>query len=124
MQPYHYVPEIGSLHKYGMPTILNQALYQLLQQKVAKHKAYQDQSKDTYYALKAICAEENLSLELKNKILTTVKTNLKINPKTDTVYISPRPQDYEMFFADHFSLNEKLLEKIVRIGFKSAFRVL
>lgn len=120
MQPYHYVPEIGSLHKYGMPTIVNQALYQVLEQKVARHRAYQSQSKDVYLALKKICEEENLSLKQKNLILQTIKSTLKIEPKTDTLYISPRPQDYEMFFADHFSLNEKILDNIIRIGFKSA----
>ncbi len=124
MQPYHYVPEIGSLHKYGMPTIVNQALYQVLQQKIVKHKAYQQQSKDAYFALKQICEDEGFSIKQKNKILTTVKENLKISPHAETIYISPRPQDYEMFFADHFSLNGKILEKIVKIGFKSALSAL
>ncbi|RYZ87638.1 MAG: patatin-like phospholipase family protein, partial [Proteobacteria bacterium] len=29
VQPYHYTEEMGSLHKYGIPVILNQALYQV-----------------------------------------------------------------------------------------------
>lgn len=120
MQPYHYVPEIGSLHKFGMPAIINQALYQALEQKVAKHIQYQKQKRDVYVSLKEICEEENLSLKLKNKILNTVKSDLELNPVIDYIYISPRPQDYEMFFADHFSLNVKILEKLVKIGFKSA----
>lgn len=119
MQPYHYVPEIGSLHKFGMPAIINQALYQALEQKVAKHILYQKQKKEAYSALKKICDEENLSLKLKEKILSTVKHQLDLKPDIDYIYIAPRPQDYEMFFADHFSLNSKILEKIVRIGFKS-----
>lgn len=120
MQPYHYVPEIGSLHKFGMPAIVNQALYQALEQKVAKHILYQSQKKDVYLSLQKICEDENLSVKLKNKILNTVKEDLQLNPNIDYVYISPRPQDYEMFFADHFSLNAVILEKLVKIGFKSA----
>ncbi len=119
MQPYHYVPEIGSLHKFGMPAIINQALYQALEQKVAKHILYQQQKKDVYASLKEICEDENLSANLKEKILSTVKKDLEFKPEIDYLYISPRPQDYEMFFADHFSLNSKILEKIVRIGFKA-----
>ncbi len=120
MQPYHYVPEIGSLHKVGMPSILNQALYQVLEQKVAKHRLYQQQKKDVYVSLQKICDEENLSSELKKKILSTVKKDLELKPEVDYLYIAPRPQDYEMFFADHFSLNVDILENIVKIGFKAA----
>ncbi len=119
MQPYHYVPEIGSLHKFGMPAIINQALYQALEQKVAKHILYQKQKKEVYTSLKEICDDENISAKLKEKILSTVKKDLDLKPEIDYIYIAPRPQDYEMFFADHFSLNAKILEKIVRIGFRA-----
>lgn len=124
MQPYHYVPEIGSLHKVGMPAILNQALYQVLERKVWSHRIYQKQKKDVYVSLQKICEEENLSLALKNKILSTVKQDLELKPNVDYIYIAPRPQDYEMFFADHFSLNVDTLEKIAKIGFKSGIAAL
>ncbi len=124
MQPYHYNPEVGSLHTFGMPAIINQALYQVLEQKVAKHIQYQNQKKDTYLALKKACAELNLSVDQTKKILDTAKEKLSHNPDVDYIYISPRPQNYEMFFADHFSLNPQILEKILRIGFKSGLQVL
>ncbi|MGZ3726233.1 MAG: patatin-like phospholipase family protein [Pseudobdellovibrio sp.] len=124
MQPYHYSPEVGSLHTYGMPAIINQALYQVLEQKVARHIQYQNQKKDTYEALKKACAELNLSVEVTQKLLNLVKTKLDHNPEVDYIYIAPRAQNYEMFFADHFSLNPQSLEKILRIGFKSGLQVL
>ena len=124
MQPYHYHPEVGSLHTFGMPAIVNQALYQVLEQKVARHIQFQDQKKDTYLALKKSCAELNLSADATSQILGHVKTKLSFKPEVDYIYIAPRPQNYEMFFADHFSLNPALLEKIVRIGFKSGLQVL
>ena len=124
MQPYHYSEEAGSLHKYGMPAIINQALYQILEQKVARHIQFQGQKKDTFWAMKKVCEELNLTTEVKNKILTTIKDKLTFNPDVDYIYISPRPQNYEMFFADHFSLNPVILEKILRIGFKSGLHVL
>ena len=37
VQPYHYTEEVGSLHRYGIHVILNQALYQVIQQNIAKH---------------------------------------------------------------------------------------
>lgn len=124
MQPYHFAKEMGSLHTYGMPAIINQALYQVLEQKVAKHIYFQNQKIDTYQALKKSCDELNLDLESKNKILSTFKMKMHYNPNIDHIYIAPRPQNYEMFFADHFSLNPKILEKIVKVGFKSGLHIL
>lgn len=124
MQPYHYSPEVGSLHTFGMPAIINQALYQVLEQKVARHIQYQGQKKDLYWALKKSCVEMNLSKEDSDKILNLVKDKLAYQPETDYIYISPRPQNYEMFFADHFSLSPASLEKTLRIGFKSGLQVL
>lgn len=124
MQPYHFNPDVGSLHTFGMPAIINQALYQVLEQKVAKHIQFQNQKKDTYAALKEVCIELNLSVDQTTRILTTANEKLSHNPEVDYIYISPRPQNYEMFFADHFSLNPQILEKILRIGFKSGLQVL
>lgn len=124
MQPYHYNPDVGSLHTFGMPAIINQALYQVLEQKVARHIQFQQQSKDTYLALKKACSDLNLSVDQTQKLLELVKVKLSHNPDVDYIYVAPRPQNYEMFFADHFSLNPQILEKIVRIGFKSGLQVL
>ncbi len=124
MQPYHYSKEVGSLHKFGMPAIINQALYQVLEQKVAKHIQFQNQKKDTYLAMKKSCEDLNLSVDVKNQLLKVVKDKMAFSPEVDYIYISPRPQNYEMFFADHFSLNSEILEKILRIGFRSGLQVL
>jgi predicted acylesterase/phospholipase RssA len=124
MQPYHYSPEVGSLHTFGMPAIINQALYQVLEQKVARHIQFQNQKRDTYSAVKSACAELNLPKETSDKILNVIREKLDHKPSVDYIYIAPRPQNYEMFFADHFSLNPKILEKLLRIGFKSGLQVL
>lgn len=124
MQPYHYNPEVGSLHTFGIPAIVNQALYQVLEQKVARHIQNQNQKRDTYETLKKTCTELNLPTETTQKILSTVREKLSHNPEVDYIYIAPRPQNYEMFFADHFSLNPQILEKILRIGFRSGLQVL
>lgn len=124
MQPYHFDKEMGSLHKYGIPAIVNQALYQVLEQKVNRHIQYQNEKRDLYTSLQNICSEEGLSSSLTKKILSTVESSLHFNNNIDHLYISPRPQNYEMFFADHFSLNPQILERIVWIGFKSGLSVL
>lgn len=120
IQPYHFSKEMGSLHKYGIPVILNQALYQVIQQKIMSHIEYRQDLKAIYSELEKLLKQTSLDKNQINQILGVVEKNSQHRPGVDYLYISPRPQDYEMFFADHFSLNPKILEKIVRIGFKSA----
>jgi hypothetical protein len=68
--------------------------------------------------------KNNLPDVHREKILEIIRNRVDYKSNVDYVYIHPRPQNYEMFFADHFSLNRDILEKIVRIGFKSAIAAL
>ena len=115
---------MGSLHEYGIPLILNQALYQVVEQKIQKHILYQDNIKTIYNSIDGYFKQMNLPEEHREKILDIICKKISYNPNVDYVYIHPNPQDYEMFFVDHFSLNKEILERIVKIGFKSALRVL
>lgn len=124
VQPYHYTNEMGSLHKYGIPVILNQALYQVIQQKIAKNIQYKSDIRSIYNAVDGYFKQANLPSEHREKILEIIKQRVNYRPEVDYIYINPRPQNYEMFFVDHFSLNPDILARIVRIGFKSAINVL
>jgi predicted acylesterase/phospholipase RssA len=124
MQPYHYTPEMGSLHEYGIPVIINQALYQVLEQKISKHIEWQTQLKDIYKQLDRYFKTHKIGEEHRQKVLDIIKKRVNFRPEVDYIFVSPRPQNYEMFFVDHFSLNPRILERIVRIGFKSTINVL
>lgn len=124
VQPYHYTEEMGSLHKYGIPVILNQALYQVIQQKITKHIEWQTNLKSLYKALDGYFKENKFSEEHRQKVLEIIRSRFNFRSDVDYIYIHPRPQDYEMFFVDHFSLNPKILQRIVKIGFKSALNAL
>jgi predicted acylesterase/phospholipase RssA len=119
VQPYHFNSKIGSLHQFGMPAIINQALYQVIQQKIDRNRAYQSDIKAIYNTIDGYFKQTDLDDAHREKILSIIRNRVKYRPHVDYVYIHPRPQDHEMFFADHFSLNSGILEKIVRIGFKS-----
>jgi predicted acylesterase/phospholipase RssA len=121
VQPYHFTPEMGSLHKYGIPVIINQALYQVIQQKIAKHIEYQSNIKKIYNDVDSFFKEHKLPAELREQLLEKVCIQGNYKPGVDYIYIHPRPQNYEMFFVDHFSLNPQILARIVRIGFKAAY---
>lgn len=124
IQPYHFSPEIGSLHQYGIPVIMNQALYQLIQQKIDRHIQHQLDMKAIYTAIDGYFKQTNLPDEHREKILEIVRTRVNFKNEVDYIYIKPKPENYEMFFVDHFSLNPKILERIVKIGFKAAINQL
>jgi len=124
VQPYHYSEEVGSLHKYGIPVILNQALYQVIQQKIDRHIRQQNDFRAIYNAVEGYFKQHDLPDEHKDKVLKIIKDRVHYKPDVDYIYIHPKAQNHEMFFADHFSLNPAILERIVRTGFKSAISAL
>lgn len=124
IQPYHYNEEIGSLHEFGMPIIFNQALYQVVQQKIESHIRSQKNIRQLINAVSGYMKEANLPEEHREKLLDILISRTDFKPNTHYIYIHPRPQDFEMFFADHFSLNPEILKGIVKVGFKAAMHAL
>lgn len=124
VQPYEYTEEIGSLHQFGIPAIINQALYQVIQQKIERAISYKSDIRAIYNAIDGYFKQNKLPDEHREKILEIIRNRVNYKPNVDYIYIAPRPHDYEMFFADHFSLSPKVLEKIVWFGFKSALNQL
>ena len=115
---------MGSLHNYGIPLIINQALYQVLEQKIEKHIEHQQQIASIMHAVDGYFKQAELPDEHREKLLDILAKRVNYKPEVDYVYIHPNPQDYEMFFVDHFSLNADILGRIVHIGFKAALQVL
>lgn len=124
MQPYHYNEEIGSLHEYGIPIILNQALYQVIEQKVESHIRARKNIRGVIDAVSKYLKDIDLPQKQQDEVIQLMIEKTGHKRDVDYVYIHPSSTDYEMFFADHFSLNPDILAKIVRVGFKSAMNAL
>jgi predicted acylesterase/phospholipase RssA len=124
IQPYHYTPVMGSLHNYGIPLIINQALYQVIQQKIEKHIEHQQQISAIMSAVDGYFRQQGLPGEHRDKLLDILAKRVNYKANVDYIYIHPSPNDYEMFFVDHFSLNPEILTRIVQIGFKAAIQAL
>ena len=124
VQPYHFTPAMGSLHNYGIPLIVNQALYQVIQQKIEKHIDHQQQISAIMSAVDGYFKQAGLPDEHREKLLDILASRANYKPGVDYIYIHPSPQDHEMFFVDHFSLNPEILGRIVHIGFRAALQVL
>ena len=123
MQPYKYNEDFGSLDSYGLPVIANQALYQLIQQKIINHIDNKDKMRSLF---------DKIESKLKGKMpekeafefIEELEKEFMPDRKSTVLYIHPSSSDYEMFFADHLSLKPKVLNQIVTIGFKAAMNSL
>lgn len=124
IQPYHFTPDIGSLHQYGIPVVVNQAIYQVVEQKIQSAIKYQKSISAILSAIEGYCKEVGIPSEHKDKILQIVLERVNFKPNVDYIYIHPKAHDHQMFFADHFSLNPNILMTIVRAGFKAAIGTL
>ncbi|MBK7889657.1 MAG: patatin-like phospholipase family protein [Bdellovibrionales bacterium] len=124
IQPYHYNPVMGSLHNYGIPLIINQALYQVIQQKIEKHIDHQQQIAAIMSAVDGYFRQQGLPDEHREKLIEILTKRVNFRPEVDWIYIHPSPNDYEMFFVDHFSLNAEILGRIVHIGFRAGIQAL
>ncbi|MCB0415633.1 MAG: patatin-like phospholipase family protein, partial [Bdellovibrionales bacterium] len=117
IQPYHYNPEIGSLNEFGIPAIINQALYQVVEQKISTHRKHIRQLRSLINAVDGYLKEINLPTDQREKLLDILLSKTDFKPEVDTIYIHPNPKDYKFFFYDHFSLNPNILARIVQKGF-------
>lgn len=124
IQPYHFTPEIGSLHNYGIPAIINQALYQVVEQKIQSSIRHKKNISSILGAIEGYCKEVGISSEHRDRLLQIVIERVNFKPGVDYIYIHPKPSDHHMFFADHFSLKPNVLLAIVRAGFKAAISTL
>ena len=124
IQPYHYNEAMGSLHEYGIPLIFNQALYQVVQQKIEAKISYQETIRRIHSAIQGYFKQKQLPEEDMAKLLDIIEKRTNYKSGVDYLYIHPNPHDYEMFFADHFSLNTKILSRIVQTGFRAALNQL
>ena len=124
VHPYKFTEEIGSLHNFGIPAIINQALYQVIQQKIDKHIDQQVKYKQIYKAIEGYFKQAGIANEHRDKILEIISSRVGYKPNVDYIHIHPPADNYEMFFADHFSLNPEVLSQIVRFGFKSGIHAL
>jgi predicted acylesterase/phospholipase RssA len=122
IQPYHYNQQIGSLHNYGIPVILNQALYQVVEQKINAYIRYKKNIKEIVSIIEDTLdeygVESNKIVDLTNKIYT----HLNMRREVKYVYIHPDPRNHNFFLADHFSLSPEILRKILRWGYKAALK--
>ena len=123
-QPYHYHKDIGSLTDFGLPSILIQSIYLLIEQKINNHVHHKKTQRNAIQAVSRYCKQQNISEEQRQRICEILEAELHHRMDVDTIYIHPSPSDSQMFFGEHFTLSPNRLAETVKSGFKAAIEVL
>jgi predicted acylesterase/phospholipase RssA len=123
-QPYHYIREIGSLHEHGLPSILVQALYLLIERRIQAARFEKERAKAALEATYDFFKQNNLPEDLAYKLIDILERKLSYKKNVDYIYIHPKASDHQMFFGDNFNLNLKTMSEYVKIGFRCTIETL
>jgi predicted acylesterase/phospholipase RssA len=121
-QPYRFVKEIGSLTGLGLPAIVVQAIYILIEQKInSTYESYRSK-KAAMNEVYRYCKDAGLGDEQSEKILRILEKELNQSRALDIIPIHPDPSDTRTIMAEHFTLNPRKLTEIVKAGYKAGMR--
>lgn len=124
LQPYHYQKEIGSLTQHGLPSVLIQSLFLVIEQKINNHIHSKQTQRSAILAVEKYCKQAGIEETHRRKIISILEQELHHRLEVDTIYIHPNPEDTQMFFGEHFTLSPKKLAEYVRCGFKAGIETL
>lgn len=123
-QPFHAGKEIKSLTELGLPAILIQSLYILIESKINQYLHNKKIQRNAIHAVSRFCKQEGLSDSVRERIVTILEQELHHRMEVDSIYIHPKPEDSRAFLREHFSLSPKKLSEVVKSGYRSAMEVL
>ena len=123
-QPYRFVREIGSLTKQGLPAIVIQSIYILIEQKINSNYESFQSKKSAMNEVFRYCKEAGVQDEHMSKIMGILERELHQSRNIDLIQIHPDPTDTRTFLAEHFTLNPKKLTEVVKSGYKAAMNSL
>ena len=119
-QPYHYRQDIGSLYNYGLSSIIIQAVYQAIEQKVYGAKKAHENKVVAIETVRSFFRNKKYPEEDLQQLIHDLQARLDFKESLNYVFVHPEPKDTEMFFGDHFTLNSDALRTVASIGYKRA----
>jgi predicted acylesterase/phospholipase RssA len=123
-KPYHFLREVGSLTDHGLPAILVQSLYLLIEQKINAHIYNRQIHRSAINEVSKYCKENGVSEEHRKRITGIMEQELHHRMDVDTIYIHPSPTDAQAFFGEHFSLSPSKMAEVVKSGFRACIETL
>lgn len=123
-QPYHKTEKFGSLADYGLFGIIIQAIYQIVEQKIANYKEIFELKKNVLLTIEEFCWHKNISSKVAEELIDAVEKVMNYQRNIDYIFIRPSSIDADMFFEDHFNLSQESMGHIIRKGYKRAGEIL
>lgn len=123
-QPYHFTKERGSLTELGLPAILVQSAYLVIEQKINQHVHNKTLQRSAIEAVSRYCKQQGVSEDHRKRLCEILEAELHHRMDVDTIYIHPDPNDTDLFFSEHFTLSPAKLAEVVKSGFKAGVQAL
>jgi predicted acylesterase/phospholipase RssA len=123
-QPYHFNNLVGSLTSQGLPAILIQSIYLVIEQKINNHIHNKQVQRNAIMEVDKYCKTNNVPDQYRKRICEILERELHHRTDIDTIYIHPKAADSQNFFVDNFSLSSKNLTEAVRSGYRAAMETL
>lgn len=117
--PYHYHDEIGSLVHYGIPSILVQSFYLMVQKKIITERSNNETARDLVNTLQEFLRQEKINSKVIKEVTAILEKKLSFKSHVDFIDIFPDHHDYKLFFTSFFSLDKQNLSNILRAGYKA-----
>lgn len=121
--PYHYQEAIGSLINQGIPAIILQSIYLMIQKKIVAKRNHINTLKETVESINEILIKDKVSNETRKKVLRTLETKFGHKMHVKIIDISPAHHDSRMFFTSNFSLNNDVMGRVIKSGYIRTKRI-
>ena len=121
--PYHFHEEVGSLVNYGIPTICLQAIHLMIQKKIVAARQRLSTAKDIVETVQSYLKKENFPESKIRDVISILENKLDFDARIKYIDIFPTHENFNLFFANSFSLNPKSLAKIVKAGYRRTAEV-
>jgi len=119
-QPYRMLRGQPSLTDKGLPAIVLQSIYVLLEQKINSVLESYRSKKQAMNEVFRYCKDQKMNDEQVRAIMGILEGELHQKRTLDIIPIHPDPSDSNVFSAEHFTLNVNKLNEMVKAGYKSA----
>ncbi len=123
-QPYRMIRGMKSLTEQGLPAIVLQSIYVMIEQKINSVFESYRSKKGAMNEVFRFCKEQNLSDEMTQKIMDILEKELHQKRSLDIIPIHPHSSDRTTFAAEHFSLNGNKLGEMMKSGYKAGMEAL
>ncbi|MBI4704300.1 MAG: patatin-like phospholipase family protein [Deltaproteobacteria bacterium] len=117
-RPYSYDESVGSLADWGMAAVGEQALHQMIGQKVEREREQSSRFERLLDLVEAHGARHGVPSSAREALAGEICTLLAHRPM-HTLFVAPEPSDVGFFFRGSFRFGRRLVDRCVEAGYRA-----